>query len=130
MKIIIVSVIALVLTLSVTPAMPQEERGVVMGETVQQPEGYVGESVSSATNCGSTVRLATTNGVPTTIRHPMNTGACSWTLRCQQGATIRPLTGSLDPGFEFQSFSCGTNANQILWVTTGTTGRAVITYVP
>jgi hypothetical protein len=132
MKILIISAIALVLTLSVTPAMAQEQENEgSIAEPGPQPEGYVGERVATATTCGTLVNLATTNGVPITIRQPINTGACTWTLECRArgGSASTGSRLTLAPGGRVHSFSCGPVATNIFWDTTGT-GQAVIDYIP
>ena len=129
MKTLFTATIALVLTLSVTPAIAQVE-----GEESQQlprSEGYIGVApVTLVVNCGAVPRLATTNRVATTIRNPTNTGACAWTLQCRLGGTVVGIARDLSPNGSDHSFSCGTNADRIIWVTTGTAGEARIQFVP
>jgi hypothetical protein len=133
-KKILTVTIALVLMLSVTPVMaaevsigPDEPSGVA-GPEQQSAEYGVGRE-TIRTTCGSTIVLAVTNLVPTTIKNPSNAGECAFTLQCQRGISDIGFTGHLSPGHVLHSFSCGT-ATQLFLSTEGTEGQAIITFVP
>lgn len=70
--------------------------------------------------CGRTYRVATTNGVPTTINNPKNVGgedACKLTFECRDANNNQVGTSApLSPGSIAHSFSCGAAAAKIVVV--------------
>ncbi len=74
----------------------------------------MGAANSVTGSCGQVHQVAVTNGVPTTISSPRNTGVCTLTLGCLSAAdTVVGAEMTIAPGTEKQSFSCGANAQSI-----------------
>jgi hypothetical protein len=140
MKTMLAITLALVLILSVTQATTAEAEDLEVGEVGEVIQGqsiaseesteYGVGTIDISTKCGSTITLAITNRVATTIKTPFNVGACAFTLRCRSDGSNRGLPIRLSPNRLLQSFSCGTDAARIVLIADGDEGQAVIRYVP